>query len=102
MKCFGFFEGMKYGKCEENFETYKNLENELNKADVLKYLKELPVAAIAPVSVEDIFTGEALEQAGLIEDGNFRFPIDFIHYYEKYDIGIPLEYEKHIKSKLLS
>jgi hypothetical protein len=48
----------------------------------------------------DIFTGERLEMAGLIEDGDFCFPIDFIHYYEKYDIGIPIEYEKYIISRV--
>ena len=100
MKCFGFFKGMNYGKCEEDFESYKKINNQLNKADVLKYIKGLPIAAVAPISVEDIFTGTPLEQAGLIEDGEFRFPIDFIHYYENYEIGIPLEYENHIKSKM--
>ena len=39
---------------------------------------------------------------GLIEDGDFCYPIDFIHYYEKYDIGIPVEYEKYIASKILN
>ena len=100
MKCFGFFKGMNYGKCEEDFETYKELKNQLNKADILKYLKALPIAAIAPISISDIFTGEQLPQAGLVEDGGFRFPTDFVHYYERYDIGIPLEYEKHIKTKI--
>lgn len=91
---------MKYGKCEEDFDAYRKIENQLNRTDVLKYIKALPIAAIAPISVEDIFTGQPLKQAGLIEDGDFRFPVDFIHYYEKYDIGIPIEYEKHIKSKI--
>ena len=88
---------MKYGKCEDDFEAYKNIKNHLNKSDVLSYIKALPIAGVAPMSVEDIFSGEQLEQAGIIEDGNFMFPIDFIHYYEKYDIGIPVEYEKHIE-----
>ena len=52
------------------------------------------------MSVEDIFSGEAIEQAGIIEDGKFVFPLDFIHYYEKYDIGIPVEYEEYIESRL--
>lgn len=97
---FGFFKGMQYGKCYEDFETYKNIKNQLNKPEVLNYIKALPIAAIAPLSVSDIFTGEPLEQAGIIEDGDFTFPIDFIHYYENYNIGIPLEYEEYIKSKI--
>ena len=36
------------------------------------------------MTTQDIFTGEPLEQAGIIEDGDFTFPIDFIHYYENY------------------
>lgn len=100
MKCFGFFKGMKYGKCEEDFALYESQKNQLNKSEILEYMKALPIAAVAPISVEDIFTGEPLKQAGIIEDGGFRFPIDFIHYFEKYNIGIPSEYEAHIKSKL--
>lgn len=100
MKYFGFFKGMKYGKCEDDFESYKKIENRLNKFDVLKYIKALPIAGVALMSVEDIFTGEPIEQAGIIEDGNFTFPTDFVHYYEKYDIKIPLEYEEYIASKL--
>ena len=97
---FGFFKGMNYGECEDVFEDYKKFRNQLPKETILNYLKNLPIAAIAPMSVWDIFTGEYLELAGLMEDGNFIFPIDFIHYYEKYPIGIPEEYEKYIIEKM--
>lgn len=101
MRYFGFFKGMKYGKCEDDFEEYKKIENHLKKDDVLQYLKSLPVAGICPMSVEDIFDGEEIEQAGIIEDQGFAFPIDFIHYYEKYNIGIPIEYEKKIEFSIM-
>lgn len=101
MRCFGFFKGMKYGKCEEDFNTYIGIKNKLKKEDILQYIRRLPIAAVAPISVEDIFTGRPLSQAGLIEDGDFRFPTDFVYYYENYDIGIPIEYEIYIKSKML-
>ena len=100
MKYFGFFKGMKYGKCEEDFEAFKTIENQLDKAKILEYIKGLPIAGVAPMSVEDIFTGEPIEQAGIVEDGDFTFPLDFIHYYEKYDIGIPVDYEKYISTKI--
>lgn len=100
MQYFGFFKGMKYGECEEDFEEYKHIDNQLKKADVLSYIKKLPISAVAPMSVTDIFTNEPIEQAGIIEDGGFTFPTDFVHYFEKYDIGIPLEYEEYIKSKI--
>lgn len=100
MQYFGFFKGMKYGKCNDDFEEYKRIENHLNKSSILNHIKNLPFAGVAPMSVEDIFTGEPLEQAGVIEDGDFTFPIDFLHYYENYNIGIPKEYEKHIAKTL--
>ena len=96
MTYFGFFSGMKYGKCNDDFDAYEKIENKLNKTKVLAYLKQLPIAAVAPMTTRDMFSGEQLKQAGIIEDGHFTFPIDFIHYYEKYDIGIPIEYEKYI------
>ncbi len=98
---FGFFTNMKYGDiCKDDFNEYKKIRNHLTKESILKYIKALPIAAIAPISVEDIFDGEKIEQAGLYEDGDFTFPLDFLHYYEKYNIGIPLDYEKYICSKL--
>lgn len=100
MRYFGFFKGMKYGNCKDDFDSYKDIKNHLNKSDVLNYIKALPIAGVAPMSVDDIFSGEPLEQAGIIEDGEYTFPIDFIHYYEKYDIGIPIEYEKYIETKI--
>lgn len=100
MAYFGFFHGMNYGKCNEDFDSYKQIKNKLKKTDVLAYLKKLPIAAVAPMTTKDIFTGEALEQAGIVEDGRFTFPIDFIHYYEKYDIGIPIEYEEHLMKQI--
>ena len=52
------------------------------------------------MTVEDIFDGERIEQAGVYEDGDFTFPLDFLHYYRKYDIDIPLDYEEYICSKM--
>ena len=66
----------------------------------MQYIKALPISAIVPMSVVDIFDGQIIEQAGIIEDGDFIFSLDFIHYYEKYNIGIPKEYENYIKDKI--
>ena len=100
MTYFGFFIGMNYGKCNDDFNSYKEIRNEISKSNILEYLKRLPISAVAPMTTKDIFTGEPLEQAGIVEDGYFTFPFDFIHYYEKYDIGIPIEYEKFITSRV--
>ena len=99
MKFFGFFKGMEYGKCDEDFLAYKKIENDLSRTKVLNYIKNLPIAAVSPMTVKDIFDGQRLEQAGIIEDGDFTFPIDFIHYYEKYNIGIPKDYEDYIRTR---
>ena len=100
MVYFGFFKGMTYGKCYDDFEEYKQIHNELPKDIILVYLKSLPIAAVAPMLTQDMFTGEYLEMAGLYEDGEFCFPLDFIHYYEKYEIGIPLVYEEYLKTRI--
>ncbi|MBR5497525.1 MAG: hypothetical protein IKV76_06040 [Clostridia bacterium] len=100
MKHFGFFEGMKYGKCEEKFDKYKEYRNDLPKTTILNYLKSLPISAVCPMTTVDIFDNQLIEQAGIIIDGNFIFPVDFIHYYEKYCIGIPTEYEDYVKTIL--
>ena len=98
MMFFGFFRGMNYGKCSDDFASYEKIKNKLSKSAVVAYLKSLPISAVTPMSTADIFTGTPLEQAGIIEDGQFCFPVDFIHYYEKYDIGIPVEYEDYLKN----
>lgn len=101
MKYFGFFRGMKYGDiCTDDFGEYKKTKNKIEKNKILDYIEKLPIAAIAPMTVEDIFDGEKIEQAGIYEDGNFTFPLDFLHYYRKFDIGIPVDYEEYISSKL--
>lgn len=41
--------------------------------------------------------GEELT-AGKCVDGEFVFPLDFLHYYKNYDIGIPYDYEEYLKS----
>lgn len=93
---FGFFTGLPYNQCNENFEDYKKLKNTISKAKVIEYLHSLEYALTSMPS-NDIFTGEELH-AGMFWDGDFIFPLEFLHYYEKYDIGIPYEYEEYLKS----
>lgn len=101
MKYFGFFKDMKYGDiCKDDFDEYRKIQNHVAREKILNYIKNLPIAAIVPMTVEDIFDGEEIEQAGLYEDGDFTFPLDFLHYYKKYDIGIPLDYEKYIRTRV--
>lgn len=101
IKAFGFFKGMAYGEsyCTEEFAAYRAFRNSLPKAVIIAHIETLPVA-YASMRVTDIFTGASLGNGGLYNDGEYTFPIDFLHYYKNYDIGIPPEYEQYLKTKL--
>ena len=94
---FGWFKGLPYGDCEENFDNYRKLKNTIPKEKVIEHIESDDVEVWATsLYTCDMFTGEQL-QAGMCEDGNFRFPYDFLQYYKNYDIGIPYEYEEYLK-----
>jgi hypothetical protein len=94
MTFFGFFKGMKYGKCEDEFDNYKKIKNHISRDKILKYLEGLSVSAVAPMSTEDIFDGEEIPQAGIYEDGNFTFPTDFCIIIK----NMTLEYQKNMRN----
>lgn len=94
-KGFGFFAGMGYGDYREDIREYMQFKNRLPKAVVAEYIKTLRFAVSSRHTI-DIFTGEELGNAGIYEDGIFRFPTDFLHYYTRYNIGIPPEYEEYL------
>lgn len=94
---FGFFKGLPYENCNENFDDYRNYRNNISKTAILKYISSLE-AGLTTLPSRDIFTGEKLH-AGMFWDGDFVFPYEFLHYYKNYDIGIPYEYEEYLKSK---
>ena len=96
---FGFFRGMVYKHCDEEFEKYKEFRNSISKNAVIKHIESLD-DAITSIHAKDIFTGEDLGNAGLYDDGPFRFPIDFLHYYKNHDIGIPDEYERYLMEEI--
>ena len=95
---FGYFDGMKYNNETEPFEDYLGLNNKVSKELVIKHIETLE-PALTSMPTFDIFTGEKLEHAGMFIDGSFLFPTDFLHYYKKCDIGIPLEYEEYLIKK---
>lgn len=94
MMLFGYFKGLPYDVCNENFSDYLKLKNSVRKEDVVQHIKHLEYG-LTSLPSKDIFTGHSL-QAGIFVDGDFRFPYEFLHYYENYDIGIPPEYEKYL------
>ena len=93
---FGFFKGLPYKDCNENFEDYKQYKNRLPKKEILSYIESLD-AGLTTLPSKDMFTGEKLH-AGMFWDRDFTFPYEFLHYYKNYDIGIPYEYEEYLKS----
>lgn len=95
---FGFFDWMPYEESKENFEDYKKFKNKIPKEKVIAHMEQLEVW-LTSLPNKDHFTGERI-QAGVYEDGDFVFPIDFLHYYKKHDIGIPYEYEEYLEGVL--
>ena len=101
MKLFGFFKGMPYGDCNEDFDEYRKFKNTLPREKIYEHMLQVDARHRwrAAVETHDIFTGEKLT-AGLCIDGDFRFPLDFLHYYKNYDIGIPYDYEAYLRDEV--
>lgn len=117
LQVFGFFKGV-YEQMDalgyaKDFAYYQGKENILPGELVLAYLKRLLRIGnmrMQTALLRDIFTGlpvmisisenYAVVSKGWIIDGKFCFPIDFVYYYEHYNIGIPKEYELHVLDTL--
>lgn len=97
-KFFGYWDNMPYRDPTDSFKELSNIKNTISKDSVIKHIESLEKWATSSPTY-DIFTGERL-QAGKYIDGDFTFPFDFLHYYKKYDIGIPVEYEEYLKTIL--
>ena len=91
---FGFWNGMPYRDVTDKFDDYLLFKNQINKSKVIQHIESLDDWISSELSA-DIFTGEQFN-AGFYEDGNFVFPVDFLRYYKKTDIGIPYEYESYL------
>ena len=98
MIAFGYFKGMPYEDSTEDFDRYRQLKNAIPKDVIIEHIESLD-KGLTSLPTKDIFTGAPL-QAGIYEDGEFIFPLDFLHYYKNYDIGIPYEYEEYLKTVL--
>ena len=96
MIAFGYFEGMPYEDSDEDFDRYRLFKNTIPKSAVIAHIESLE-RGLTSLPTKDLFTGKPL-QAGIFEDGDFIFPLDFLHYYKNYDIGIPYEYEEYLKT----
>ena len=90
---FGYFKGLPYKISAENFDDYRKFRNEISKEKVIAHIESLE-PGLTSLPSRDMFTGEKLH-AGIFDD--FIFPLEFLHYYKNYDIGIPYEYEAYLK-----
>lgn len=98
IKIFGVWPGMDYNITIDTFEDFQGYFklNKIEKAVVADHIRNLD-DALASGPVYDIFSGNKIaNNHGMYEDGPFNFPIDFLYYYENYDIGIPQEYEDYL------
>lgn len=100
---FGFFKGspLVENKSEneiDNFNEYKNYKNKIPKNKIIKHIESLDFFSLCGIHTYDIFTRKKIENAGEYKDGNFIFPIEFLHYLKNYDIGVPYEYEAYLQS----
>lgn len=94
---FGWWDGIQADlkhEVTDNFEDYKNYKNKLSRKAIYEHIKGLEFGLACTYSV-DKNTGKKLE-AGIIYDGNFVFPYEFLYFYSHYDIGIPYEYEEYL------
>lgn len=96
---FGIFEGMNYSNVKhEKFDDYKKFKNKISKQKIIAHIKKTRVHCIITEPTYDIFTKKNLGSAGFYIDGDFMFPLDFLHYLKNYDIGVPYEYETYLQS----
>lgn len=97
-RSFGFWVGMPYGKATDKYEDFEAFSNTISKEKVIEHIESLDDWLASEMS-KDIFTGEKFN-AGIYEDGDFVFPVDFLRYYKSKKIGIPLEYEAYLNTIL--
>lgn len=95
---FGFWDNMPYRSVTDKYEDFEQFKNSVSKKKIINHIESLDDAIASAMSV-DIFTGEEFN-AGIYEDGDFTFPVDFLRYYKAKDIGIPYEYENYLKTIL--
>ena len=98
MCLFGFWEGMPYGTPTDEYGDFEKFRNKIDREKVIRHIENLEYGLATAMSV-DLFSGEKF-RAGVYEDGEFVFPIDFLRYYKTRDIGIPYEYEAYLNKIL--
>jgi len=89
---------MPYGTPTDEYGDFVKYRNEIDREKVIEHIEKLEYGLATVMSV-DLFTGDKF-RAGVYEDGEFVFPVDFLRYYKTKNIGIPYEYEAYLKTIL--
>lgn len=105
---FGFFENSEQAfeseedkHLNESFESFQNYRNTISKEKIIDHISSLEPYCLRAGTSVDRFTNMRIKEAGYYKDSEFVFPVEFLHYYENYDIGIPYEYEDYLKTLFL-
>jgi hypothetical protein len=71
-----------------------------NKAEVLAYLRAGKILAVSPGRAEDHFARGARASAGtmsVLTDGVYKWPAYLAYYVDKYDVALPMGFERHME-----
>lgn len=96
---FGLFEGLPYGEksvFNESIADYQRDDIKYDRKKILEYLIGLPVALMC--SSEELF-GENNFYSGIVDDGKFSFPTDFVRLFREGKVDLPVEYESYLNEK---
>ena len=99
MRYVGYAElepGRNFPKLKDSFEK----EAYAGKNDVLRFLKNGTVDLARASRAKDVFTGEFIPTEVLVmHDGDFYWSNTLAWYVEKYNLRLPLDFERHILMK---
>jgi hypothetical protein len=96
----GFFRELPYG--DQNGESLENgvAKVSLENMDrIISYLKSGVAGVVAPAISRDFLSPrhEIIGSLALRTDGEFLWPSDLAHYVEKYRVGLPEDFLRHME-----
>lgn len=100
IKDVGFFEGLMHGDCNVKYDDYEKMENDLSKEEIVSYLDSISATVVTLNFAFDLVTGHDIGSAIMKTDGVYRWPGELQYHIEKYGIGIPKDFEEHIRKQL--
>ena len=88
-----FGSGMCFPSIKDFFQPKKYEEQD----KIIEYLKNGKCTMASPGRAIDVFTGEVIDMNVMyMNDGKYSWTSVLIYYVEKYNLRLPLEFEKHV------